>query len=195
MSRMDNEKYYSDVVTRHGDSAQGVHWNSQATQYKRFEVLLKMIPLSSDDRLVDAGCGFGALSDYLKEKKIGFGAYRGLEVMETMVAAAQSRGLDVVQCDLLVDPLEVADYYICSGAMNILSREETDTFIRRCFDASTKGFVFNLLEGDDDSLLYNYWRPEEIEMMAEKMGADCKIVRGYLPKDFSVFLAKQAEDG
>ena len=43
MSRIDNHNYYTTAIARHGNSAQGVHWNSQDTQYKRFEVLLGML--------------------------------------------------------------------------------------------------------------------------------------------------------
>ena len=189
MARMENGRYYGEVVERHGVSAQGVHWNSKATQYKRFEILLSMIDLSEEDVLVDAGCGFAELFFYLQKQRINLGRYIGLELMEEMITAAQKRAtLDLRQCDILSDPLPQADYYFCSGGMNILTREETKLFIRRCFAASTKGFVFNLLEGDDDSLLYNYYRPEEIASMAEVLDADFSLKRGYLPRDFSVAL-------
>ena len=186
---MENGCYYGDVVERHGVSAQGVHWNSEVTQYKRFEVLLSMIDLSEEDTLADAGCGFAELFFYLQKQHISLGQYIGLELMEEMVSAAKKRAdLDLRVCDVLHDALPKADYYFCSGGMNILTREETELFIRRCFAASSKGFVFNLLEGDDDSLLYNYYQPEEIVSMAEVLDADFSLKQGYLPRDFSVVL-------
>jgi len=187
---MENGRYYGDVVARHGVSAQGVHWNSEATQYKRFEVLLSMIDLQEEDTLVDAGCGFAELFFYLQEEKIEVAHYIGLEMMEEMVAAAKKRAeIDVRVCDVLSDPLPKADYYFCSGGMNILTREETALFIQRCFEASRKGFVFNLLEGEDSSLLYNYFQPHEIKQIAEVLDADFSLKQGYLVKDFSVCLS------
>ena len=197
MARMENSRYYDKVVERHGVSAQGVHWNSKATQYKRFDALCCMIDLQANDVLVDAGCGFAELVFYLQKQKITVGKYIGLEMMEVMVEEARKRSdLDVRVCDVLHDPLPKADYYICSGAMNILTREETELFIKRCFEASQKGFVFNLLEGEDASLLYNHYYPHEIKKIAETLDADFILKQGYLPRDFSVlFSHKTAQKG
>ena len=72
MSRIDNSKYYNEVVARHGDSARGVHWNSQQTQYRRFEVLLDFLELDESTSVVDVGCGFGALYGCLNDNKLPF---------------------------------------------------------------------------------------------------------------------------
>ena len=196
MSRIDNEKYYSEVVLRHGVSAQGVHWNSQKTQYKRFEILLEMLAMDEHTSLVDVGCGFADLYLYLKEKKMKFGRYIGLEMMESMVKEASQRvPCEIRVSDVLSDPLPEADYYVCSGAMNILTRDETYLFIRRCLASSKKAFVFNLLEGKDDSMVYNYFRPQEIEAFAKEWGLSYKMKRGYLPRDFTVLLTKEDGNG
>jgi len=192
MSRIDNQKYYNEVVVRHGVSAQGVHWNSQATQYKRFEVLLSLLDLDEHSNVVDVGCGFADLYLYMQEKKIAFNSYIGLEVMESMVIEAHKRvDSEIRVADVLFDTLPVADYYICSGAMNILTRDETYLFIQRCLNASKKGFVFNLLEGEDESMVYNYFRPNEIENIAKELEVSYIMKRGYLPRDFTVLLTKQ----
>ncbi len=193
MSRIDNHKYYNEVLQRYGVSAQGVHWNSQRTQYKRFEILLEMITLSPDESVVDVGCGFADLYLYMQQTRNLPRSYVGLEIMETMVEAARQRvPCEIKVCDALVDSLPKADYYICSGAMNILTRDETFTFIGRCLAASNKGFVFNLLEGEDESMVYNYFRPQEIEALADELGVGFNMKRGYMPKDFTVYLDKTA---
>jgi len=196
MSRIDNEKYYSEVVQRHGVSAQGVHWNSQETQYRRFEILLEMLALDESTSIVDVGCGFADLYLYMQAKKMRFGTYIGLEVMKSMVDEASQRvTCEIRVSDVLCDTLPEADYYVCSGAMNILTREETYLFIRRCLSASKKAFVFNLLEGEDDSMVYNYFRPKEIEAFAKEWGVSYKMKRGYLPRDFTVLLTRKEGKG
>ncbi|MCJ7764330.1 MAG: class I SAM-dependent methyltransferase [Thiovulaceae bacterium] len=191
MSRIDNSKYYNEVVQRHGVTARGVHWNSQETQYKRFEILLEMIDLSGEESVVDVGCGFADLYLYMQKKSTMPRSYVGLEIMETMVDEARKRvDCEIRVCDALFDPLPQADYYICSGAMNILTRDETRLFIRRCFEASRRGFVFNILKGEDESLLYNYFQPEEIAAIAIELGAGFQMREGYLPRDFTVLLTK-----
>ena len=196
MSRIDNHKYYSEVMERYGVSAQGVHWNSQQTQYKRFEILLEMISLSPEESVADVGCGFADLYLYMQHTGILPQSYVGLEIMEPMVEEARKRvDCEIRVCDALVDALPKADYYICSGAMSLLTRDETYTFIRRCLNASTKGFVFNILEGEDESMVYNYFRPKEIEAFARELGSGYEMKRGYLPKDFTVFLKKETASG
>ncbi len=195
LSRIDNSKYSDEVVARHGDSAQGVHWNSQKTQQRRFEVLLDFLKLDKYVSLVDVGCGFGALYGYMNDKSVAFKAYLGIEIMASMVEVAQEKGINVCEGDVLSMSLPKADYYLCSGAMNILSREETMLFIQRCLDASERGFVFNLLEGEDESMVYNYFNPEEIEALADELGVKCQIKSGYLERDFTVFLEKKKGNG
>ncbi len=43
MAQKDNHKFYKYAIKKYGISAKGVHWNSQYTQYKRFEVLTSFI--------------------------------------------------------------------------------------------------------------------------------------------------------
>lgn len=191
MSRIDNEKFYTSAIEKHGDSSRGVHWNSVHSQEKRFKVLLSCI----DDEgfsLVDAGCGFGDLHAYLQNKQIPFSSYTGLDLSPSMVKIAREKtGCEILECDICRDILVPADYYICSGAMNILSRFDTYLFIRNCYEASTKGFVFNLLMGEDDSLVYNHFYPKDLQNLFDELGARVIIKKGYLKHDFTVFMKKE----
>ncbi len=192
MPRIDNTEFYTAALKKYGDTAQGVHWNSIDSQQRRFKVLANLI---CDDfrhlSIVDAGCGFGDFYRYLCDNAQQPQNYTGLEIMEPMVETAKERtSCTILQCDVLNDELPSADYYVCSGAMNILTRFETHLFIRRCYEASTKGFVFNLLEGEDESLVYNYFLPREVKAIAKELGAKIKIKQGYLPRDFTVALYK-----
>lgn len=189
MSRMDNQKFYKAAIKAHGYTPQGVHWNSENSQEVRFEVLLQFLDDVSDMTLVDVGCGFGDLYCYMPCKPK---AYIGVDIMHEMVVEARERtGCMIIQADVLKDRLPVADYYVCSGAMNILTRFETHLFIQRCFEASRRGFIFNLLLGEDTSVNYNYYLPQEIKAMAQKMGATFSMKQGYLAKDFTVCLEKK----
>ncbi len=51
------------------------------------------------------------------------------------------------QRDILRQSLPMADWYVASGSMNLLSCIETAIFIRRCYEHARKGFVFNLIGG------------------------------------------------
>lgn len=188
---MDNTKFYDAALKKHGRTAQGVHWNSQKSQELRFDVLLQYVDNVSSVSMVDAGCGFGDLYCYMDEKPK---SYVGLDLMQEMVLEARERTqCEILKADILNDDLPSADFYVCSGAMNILTRFETHLFIRRCYEASKKGFVFNMLMGEDASLLYNYFQPHDIKSIANELGAKFSMKKGYMPRDFTVFLEKREE--
>ena len=185
MSRVKNETFYTASLKKHGLTCRALHWKSNESQQIRFKVLLSLLEEDiSACKVVDIGCGFGDLYHYMQPKPL---QYLGIDVMQEMVEEAKKRtGCEILQCDALVDELPFADYYFCSGAMNILQRFETYLFIQNCFSASQKGFIFNILEGDDESLVYNYFREKEIKELAKKIGAHCVIKKGYMPRDMSV---------
>lgn len=188
MSRIDNTKFYKSALKKHGHTSQGVHWNSDDSQHIRFQVLLDFVEDIETASIVDAGCGFGDLFCFMPTKPL---SYCGLDVMEEMVIEARERtGCEIFHKDVLTDSLPRADYYFCSGAMNILTHFETHLFIRRCFEMSEKGFIFNLLLGEDDSLVYNYMQVQEIEAIAKTLDAQADFKTGYLPRDVSVYLKK-----
>jgi len=194
MPRIDNRKFYITALQKYGANAKGVHWNSETSQEKRFETLLQMLPRDVEYRsIVDAGCGFADLQLYMKRRGMQPKMYTGLEIMPEMVEEARRRtGCEIRQCDVLCDPIPEADYYLCSGAMNILERFETHLFIRRCYEQSRRAFVFNILEGSDESMVYNYFTEHELRHIADELGAFVKVQKGYLPKDITVALFKEA---
>jgi SAM-dependent methyltransferase len=190
--RIDNTEFYAAALKKHGQTPQGVHWNSARSQRRRFEILARFLPRNlSRYTLVDAGCGFGDFYTFLEHRGNLPKAYTGLDVMSEMIPVARARtGSAILECDVLSDPLPEADYYTCSGAMNILTRFETHLFIRRCYEASAKGFIFNLLSGEDESLVYNYHLPKAIKSLGKELGASVKITEGYLPRDFTAAFYK-----
>jgi len=195
MPRVDTDTFYRNALARYGHNAQGAHWESARSQRVRFSVLRRLLPADlSALTLVDVGCGLGDLLRYLEVQGDRPGHYLGIDVVEPMVEIARARtGLEILLLDALCDPLPDADYYLCSGAMNTLTREETRLFIERCFAASGLGFVFNLLRGEDDSHTFNYWEPEDIETLARELGADCVIETGYMHRDFSAALRRPVQ--
>jgi hypothetical protein len=111
--------------------------------------------------------------------------------MQPMVEVARRRtGCEIRVCDVLKDRLPSADFYLCSGAMNNLTREETWCFVRRCFEASSRGFVFNLLKGTDGPGSYNFQQPRDLTALAHELGAEPRLEEGYLSGDFTMGFLK-----
>ncbi|MGB5834717.1 MAG: class I SAM-dependent methyltransferase [Thiohalocapsa sp.] len=194
MPRIDVHSFYAESLQQHGDTAEGLHFQSETTQLARFRVLCDCFPETlSGLTLVDVGCGFGDFLFYLQERGGAPSRYIGIDIHERMVETARERtGAEILHRDVLKDPLPDADYYVCSGGMNTLTRAETREFMARCFDASTRGYLFNILRGSDYSEVFNYRQPDEIEAWASELGADCRIIDGYLHQDFTVALTRPA---
>jgi SAM-dependent methyltransferase len=189
MPRVDTETFYRSAFETHGETAEGVQWNSTENQEVRFRVLRSFLPVDlSRLTLADAGCGFGDLLAYLERTGERPKRYIGLDVMAPMVEAARRRtGCEIHVLDILDEDsvLPEADVYLCSGAMNTFTREETRRFIERCLEASRHGFVFNLLKGWDNSPIYNLYQPREIKHLAQALEVDYQFQEGYLAGDFS----------
>ena len=189
MARVDQERFYRENIRNYGITPQGVAWDSARTQRRRFAVLAAQLGDLRDSTLVDAGCGFGDLYLFLKERGNLPRRYIGIDLVLEMVEAARQRtGCRILQRDILRQSLPTADWYVASGSMNLLSRTETAIFIRRCYEHARKGFVFNLLEGREREGEFSYWQPKEVRELLRPLGSRVEIVNGYLEGDMTVLL-------
>lgn len=191
MSRVDNATFYHASIAQHGLNARGVHWHSSLAQEIRFKQLLALLPANTQS-VVDAGCGFGDFYNYLIKKYNEPIEYVGLDALEVMVQEALLRtGQVIYQCDILNDQLPKGEFYLCSGALNILTCYEAHRFIRRCYDASVRGVIFNFLEGEDTSMTYNYLQRSQIEALGHHLGARLEFRSGYYKEDCTVAFYKE----
>lgn len=190
MARIDQKIFYQDNYDMYGVTAEGVAWDSARTQKRRFSAIVSCLGDIKNDTLVDAGCGFGDFYLYLKEKNRLPKTYTGMDLCEPMVTEAKVRtGCKIVQRDILRQTIPLADWYVASGSMNLLTRVETGIFIQRCFEKSRKGFVFNLLQGREQKEgAFSYWLPHEIKALCHPIAAKIEIKEGYMDGDFTVVL-------
>jgi SAM-dependent methyltransferase len=193
MPRIDNTKFYNLAIRKYGLSAKGVHWTSKYNQYVRFKTIRDFINNIDDQVIVDAGCGFGDFYIYLNKNVSLPQEYIGIDCEEKMVEIAKLRiKQKIIQKDIINDKLPIADYYVCSGAMNILTKDETFKFIENCFKYAKKGFIFNMLEIAENMNedIYNYNHPKEIISFCEKLNKTNYLVSNYLKGDFTIFMKK-----
>ena len=191
MPKIDNEKFYSSAIEMYGESARGVNWASVENQRVRFREILKLLPEElSSYTLGDAGCGFADFYRYLEKKKKRPKEYLGIDIHKDMCAIASKKsGEEILTADICRDPLPVKDFYICSGALNVLTSFETQLFIRNCFHSSKIAFIFNALytEEPTQSETYNYLTKEEIEKLAQELSiSKVRYSQGYLENDITV---------
>jgi SAM-dependent methyltransferase len=196
MPRIDSQKFYSSAIDKYGTTAKGVNWHSKESQKIRFDVILEMLPVDINSyTIADAGCGFGDLYTYMLKKKKAPKNYIGIDSLPDMYSIASDKtGCEIIIADICKDPLPPADYYICSGAMNVLESFETHLFIRNCYASCKIGFIFNVLHGDKISETYNYLTTEQIEQIANDLGVKTVIMKdGYVEDDITVAFLKNSE--
>ncbi len=191
MPKIDNEKFYSSAIKMYGESARGVNWASVENQRVRFKEILKILPTElSSYTLGDAGCGFADFYRYLEKKKSLPKEYLGLDIHDDMCAiAAKNSGQEILNKDICKESLPVKDYYICSGALNVLTSFEAQLFIRNCYNSSKIAFLFNVLytEESKESETYNYMSKEEIQIIAKELHvSNIKYSDGYLENDITI---------
>ena len=187
MPRIDNRTFYNSALSKYGTSAKGLNWFSKELQELRFSMIVELLPKDKIASLVDAGCGFGDFYFYIKKKNI-LQKYIGVDSFDKMVAITKRRtGCSVLNLDICVASLPPAEYYISSGALNILTKFETYQFIFNCYRASRVGFIFNVLYGDRESKIYNYVTIIDIKRVAKELNVKSIVIRdNYLDGDITV---------
>jgi cyclopropane fatty-acyl-phospholipid synthase-like methyltransferase len=81
------EKYYTGRLMDHGATPRGVDWNSAESQALRFGQLIRVFDYNGPFSLLDYGCGYGALLDYLHQQNIQCN-YFGFDISMNMVEMA-----------------------------------------------------------------------------------------------------------
>lgn len=156
------DDYYSGKLSEHGCTPRGVDWKDQASQETRFEQLLRVCGGEETGSIVEFGCGYGYLCEYLSRRGGRF-AYHGIDVSETMVAAARARYAERDGCRFTCgsqapgDP-GAFDFAVASGLFNVRLDFADDAWREHVFGviaemdrASRRGFAFNCLTRYSDA--------------------------------------------
>jgi cyclopropane fatty-acyl-phospholipid synthase-like methyltransferase len=113
-------EYYEGKLAAFGATPRGVDWKDKASQTKRFEQLVRALGMdrrAGPSRILDFGCGYGALLSYTRAH--GFdGSYTGYDRSEEMIAAAKH----VHQRATFTSDwasVQPADYVMASGVFNV----------------------------------------------------------------------------
>jgi SAM-dependent methyltransferase len=112
------KSYFDKRIREHGASPLGSDWNSETSQNIRFDQLLNVVE-SQSFSLLDYGCGYGALVDYLVTK--GFDVdYYGYDILESAIETARQAHMDKPRRSFFADKsqLPVCDYTVASGIFN-----------------------------------------------------------------------------
>jgi hypothetical protein len=147
---------YRDNFLKHKDSSLGTFQNDRATQYLRFERVIKPFRemLDANVSLHDLGCGVCDLHEYLNTQGLKHD-YSGTELLKEMIDHAESKfpGIKLFHRDVISHPAsEKYDVVIFSGGLYLpgsIPADEWEKFvyliIDRMWDMCNVGISFNLL--------------------------------------------------
>lgn len=147
------QSYFSNRFNEHGSIAQGSDWNSSGAQEGRFDQLLKVVDFAQPFSIMDFGCGYAALYDYLSKRTKNF-QYYGIDVVEDVLTAAKRNHFGALNLYLFssIDPIPHIDYSVVSGTFNVRFDIDFNDWTQYVIDSITKinektqkGFSFNLL--------------------------------------------------
>jgi SAM-dependent methyltransferase len=151
------KNYYKRKITTFGSTPLGVDWSTESSQYQRFDRLLRYMPLTEGDSILDFGCGYGALVDYLKSRNI-FPKYTGLDLVTEMLEVAAIRNPEHATNFISeLPPNGIWDYVTMSGVFNVKGETSIDEWedyliqtLNSVIPLAEKGISFNLLTSFND---------------------------------------------
>ena len=151
-------RYYSARLGEFGSSARGVDWNSEESQVLRFRQLARVLPETGHFSVLDYGCGYGALIDFLEALELDFD-YRGYDVSADMIEQARRAhgGANRVFFSEEAE-LDSADYALASGIFNVkldTPVSEWEGYVAHTLESLNRlghsGFAFNMLTSYSDA--------------------------------------------
>jgi SAM-dependent methyltransferase len=180
------KSYFEKRIREHGASPRGSDWNSEDSQNTRFDQLLKVIE-SQHFSILDYGCGYGALADYLATK--GFEAdYYGYDILESAIETARHAHQGKTRRSFFTEKaqLPVCDYTVASGIFNFRGEQSFEDWTEYVLDVlsefnrlSSRGFASNFLTKYSDAE----------KMRADLYYADPLFLFDYCKHNFSKHVA------
>jgi len=146
--------YFENKLTTHGATAQGADWNSEQSQEVRFDQLVKVVHEVKGFSILDYGCGYGALADYLLKRGYSYALYIGYDILEPMIQIARQlhEGMKGIVFTSDFEQIPAVEYVVASGVFNIrlnASYEEWTEYTLTCLEKintlASKGFSVNFL--------------------------------------------------
>jgi SAM-dependent methyltransferase len=203
---------YSERYKKLGYDVRTLGWGTKEQQLSRFEQVIKDGFDLQNKHVLDVGCGFGDLANFLLQKNITFKHYTGWDLNPDLINEARSIWKDVPNVSFDIrniasleenEPFEV-DIAIMLGVLNLNFKEEINNY-----DYSKKlmngvfGIVKDCLVVDFLSAKHNpdypkedfvfYHDPSEMLEFAFSLSQNVILKHNYAPipqKEFMLFIYK-----
>jgi SAM-dependent methyltransferase len=146
--------YYSNKINTHGKTSKGVDWNDKSSHFLRFEQLDIFFKNKKSFSILDYGCGYGSLIEYLESNKYNF-EYIGYDISYEMIRQAKL-GFPNYKFTNKIEK-RTFDFVVANGIFNVKLDFESEKWEQYIFSTinqlnklSEKGFSFNVLSSYSD---------------------------------------------
>jgi hypothetical protein len=189
---------YLNAAKRYGAGFGSLLWASPKTQSVRFAALLRAADCKAK-RVLDAGCGRADLLEFMMQHEIFPRQYTGLEAVEELAAAAESKHLPnckITRGDFVSEPeiLNIdADVIFFCGSLNTLDESAFYQSLITAFTCTKQSLVFNFLSSPQlaASPHLTWHQPQAVLAFAGKLSANVRLWDNYLPGDATVAIGKE----
>lgn len=202
LNKNDLEKMIDLYETRfkeHGYDPKSLGW-MKGKQNMRFSVLSSIGKLDYKS-ILDIGCGFGDLCQFLGQKFEGI-QYCGIDCTASFITEANKRyaadNVRFVLDDFLSADVRECDFALGSGIFNYqLSDQDNYEYIfdviTKAFEMSAEGVAFDFLSDKVDYKKYEvtfHSDPAKIIDFCYSLSRNVVLRNDYAPFEFAVFIAK-----
>jgi SAM-dependent methyltransferase len=199
------QNFFEKTIKTHGADPKGVDWKDEASQHLRFDQLLKLhTDKTQSFSILDFGCGYGALVNYLKKQGYQF-TYTGYDMTPAVVETATATFINEANCTFTTDLSSIApqDYVIGSGLFNMKFADTPEdewhqhmlSTIDTMWKLCTKGLAFNSLTSYSDpeymrADLY-YAEPTQIfDYCKRNLSKQVALLHDYGIYDFTILVRR-----
>ena len=193
-----NSNYYDDKFLKFGNSIKSVGWSNSKDQFLRFEYLFKGINFTNK-KILDVGCGFGDLVEFLRLKVGNNFSYLGIDISKNMIKQAKKNhfGDHINFKNVNLNSLSNLDIDISvlSGALTYNHSSQTNLanyMIKKMYDISKDSASLNFLSSYSDYQLKKniHYQPEKIFKYSKKISKKVNIFHDYDLFEFTIQLFK-----
>jgi trans-aconitate methyltransferase len=186
--------FYNSQIKSHGiNTPQALSWISDETQKIRFKTLTEIGDLNNKS-ILDVGCGFGDLYQYLLDHYHGF-SYTGIDILLKMVETAKKNFplTKFIEMNYLQFQPKRFDYIMASGSLSFVVEDYKNVYfsmIKKMYIDSKIGVAFNMLNQSyhkQDETFASY-SPSEIKEFCLGLTEKVVLLEDYLQGDFTVYL-------
>ena len=199
----DTTNYYEGKLREYGPTSRGVDWNSKESQELRFRQLMKVVKNHNGRfTILDFGCGYGALFDYLKNNYQDFD-YTGFDVSKAMIDQAKKLHPDLKNSWVYsIEKLKKFDFVIASGLFNVkLNYNDKEWLqyvlktLKQFNELCLKGFSFNVLTkySDKECMKENLYYADPLTLFdwcKKEFSEYVSLLHDYSLYQFSVIVKK-----